>query len=130
MSKRQSGGGGLMVWGAFSCQGKTDLCFVEGIMDSEKYCVVLEAYLLLFGANEMLDSWVYQQDNAPIHKLAHTMQWLGAHNIPCLKWPSKSPNLNPIENLWGILVRDVYDNGRRQFLTKDHLRLEIVTAWN
>ena len=45
-SKHQSGGGGVMVCGAFSCQGKTDLCFLEGKIDLTKYCKVLEDYLL------------------------------------------------------------------------------------
>ena len=38
MAKQQSGGGGLMVWAAFSCQGKTQLCFMEGTMNTIKYC--------------------------------------------------------------------------------------------
>ena len=129
LSKRQSGGGGLMVWGGFSVQGTTDLCFLEGRINSTKYCTVLENYLLPYGHNVMLDNWVFQQDNAPIHVSTKTRNWMEVHDIKLMDWPSKSPDLNPMENMWGLLVRDVYDNGRHQFVRKEDLRQELVAAW-
>ena len=46
-----------------------------------------------------------------------------------MDWPSLSPSLNPIENLWGLLVRKVYKNGK-QFQTKDQLKDAIVKSWD
>ena len=37
-----------------------------------------------------------------------------------MTWPANSPDLNPIENLWAILKRRIYANGR-QFHTKNEL---------
>ncbi len=34
-------GGSVMVWGAFSSNGKAELAFVDGCMDSLKYQVIL-----------------------------------------------------------------------------------------
>ena len=48
--------------------------------------------------------------------------------IDCLKWPANSPDLSPIENLWGVLARAVYKNGR-QFKKKDELRKCVFEAW-
>jgi len=45
-----------------------------------------------------------------------------------MDWPARSPDLNPIENLWGILVRKVYRNNR-QFETVAELKTAIEAAW-
>ena len=39
-----------------------------------------------------------------------------------------SPDLNPIENLWGIVARDVYAYGR-QFSSVDELKRQIQCSW-
>lgn len=44
-------------------------------------------------------------------------------------WPAKSSDLNIIENLWSILARNVYENGR-QFQNTEELKVAIVEAWN
>jgi hypothetical protein len=45
-----------------------------------------------------------------------------------IPWPSLSPDLNPIENLWGLLARKVYANGR-QFHTIAELKTAITQSW-
>jgi hypothetical protein len=48
--------------------------------------------------------------------------------IRVLSWPSLSPDLNIIENVWGILTRRVYRNGR-QFNTINELKTAISEEW-
>ena len=44
-----------------------------------------------------------------------------------MQWPAGSPDLNPIENQWIILKRNIYSCGR-QYVSKDDLWDAILTA--
>jgi len=128
-SKRQGGGGSVMIWAGFSSGGTTRLAFLQGKQDSAKYCSTLNDYLLPVAANIGGEAWILQQDNAPIHTSRHTKEWLEANNVRVLPWPARSPDLNPIENVWGWLVRRVYRNGRSYANARD-LKASIQLAWN
>ena len=61
------------------------------------------------------------QDKASIHTSQETRGWFNEQNILVLPHPAKSPNLNPIENLWVIGARRVYAKGR-QFGGRESLK--------
>lgn len=65
--------------------------------------------------DELMDQYlVLFQDNISIHKSASTSDWLSINNIKTLDIATKSSDLNPIENLWRISIRQVYAE-RKQF---------------
>lgn len=73
-------------------------------------------------------TWVFQQDNAPIHTSSQSRYWLSEKSIRTLPWPARSLDLNIIEKVWGLLARRVYLRGR-QFDSLDELEQEVRSAW-
>ena len=127
-SKRQFGGGSVMVWAGISFNGNTDIAFLTPKMNSEDYQGVLETHLLPVFRETCGVNGTFQQDNAPIHNSASTKSWLSKNFIETMLWPSRSPDVSPIENCWGILARKVYENGR-QFSSKSELEKVISSEW-
>lgn len=125
MSRRAFGGGSLMVWGAFVGGRLFDLVVCEHTLDSKKYIDVLEKSLV----SSMCNGLTFMHDGASAHRSKMTSSWLQKKKIPTIKWPANSPDLNPIENVWGILTRAVFANGR-QFKNKVELREEVLKQWS
>ena len=127
-SCRQQGGKSVMVWGAISYYGVSDLVFIKQKQDSKLYCSVLEENLIPFAETYVGETYILQQDNAATHTSRYTNSWLDGNDVYTLQWPAKSPDLNPIENIWGILAREVYRN-QRQFANVEDLEECISDTW-
>ena len=70
------------------------------------------------------------QDNDPKHTSVLTQDWLRTHvpeYITPEQWAPRSPDLNPIENIWALVARQV---SLRQPKTVDALKRAVRAAWN
>jgi len=116
----------IFAWGGFCAKGTTTLFCFQQIMDGKFYVKILEEHL--GECNKMLGKkWRFQQDNDPKHTSRVAKAFL-ADNVPeVMDWPSCSPDLNPIENLWAIVKGNVE---KRMPQNLDDLEKFLTEEWN
>lgn len=125
-NKRQNRGPGLMYWGMCLPSGKVFLKEIMGRQNSESYRSLLKDYAVPLINQFYGTSWTLQQDNCSIHVSKFMMEYYNEANISLLDWPSRSPDLNIMENIWKMLSDHVYDG--LQPRNKVELRLKIYEA--
>ena len=116
----------LFAWGGFCINGKTSLyCFSE-IMDAAFYVDILRRQLPEI--EDLLgNEWRFQQDNDAKHTSRLAKNFLRDNMPEIIDWPSNSPDLNPIENLWSIVKRNVE---RKMPKNISDLRRFMVEEWD
>lgn len=121
--------GGLMVWGAISKDGGLRLICMEGSITAEAYTDMLENDFFDEVKDSLPDNFIWMHDNAPPHVALRTKGYLERKGITTMEWPPMSPDLNPIENIWSILQKEVYKK-KKAYKNTTELWEAIKSAWH
>ncbi|GFT46274.1 transposable element Tcb2 transposase [Trichonephila clavipes] len=98
----------IMVWTGIMINGRTRLHVVaNGTMTGQRYIdEVLPPHVRLF-RGAVGDKFVFMDDNATCHRTLAVQDCLDSEGIQHLLWPARFPDINPIENVWDALRRQV-----------------------
>ncbi len=99
------GGGGVMVWAGVCYGQRTQVHFIEGILNAHRYRdEILRPIVVPFIPDHHL---MLQHDYARPNVARICTQFLEAENIPVLAWPAYLPDMSPIEHVWDALDRRI-----------------------
>ncbi len=116
----------VMIWGAMSSAGVGPLCFLKTNVTAPVYQEILEHFMLpsadqLFKDADFISSRIWHLPTLPkAPKVGLNYQ------VGVLDWPANSPDLNPIEKLWGIVKRTMRN---KRPTNADELKATVKETW-
>ncbi|GFV30998.1 transposable element Tc3 transposase [Trichonephila clavipes] len=119
-----------MVWAGIIINGRTRLHAVaNGTMTGQRYIdeVLLPHVRLFRGA--VGDKFVFMDGNPTCHRTLTIQDCLDSEGIQRLVWQARSRDLNPIENVWDSLGRQVA-GGNYPPTNKNTLIRALTVEWD
>ena len=116
---------GLMVWAAMKGSGAISLRRCPHRLNAAGYQAILASARPFISTRFVfvqkiqhlnafycfrVSGWRFQHDGAPPHRALTTQAWLRRHKVRVLNggfWPPMSPDLNPIEHIWPLVLRNL-----------------------
>ncbi len=117
----------VMIWAACHLLVLVHCVFLKSTVNAAIYQEIFRAlpcFLLLTSFMEMLISFPAGLATCP--HCQRDQSWFNDHGVTVLDWPANSPDLNPIENLSGIVkrkMRDIRPNNA------DELKAIVKESW-
>lgn len=125
-NKRQQGGVNVQVWGMLTPNHYLMVFKLDQRSKSKDYIKFLSSTVKPILDASFDEDYILQQDNASIHVSSDSLGWMDRVGLTTMGWPSKSPDMNIIENCWHMIAARVYDC--HQHSNKDELWAAIQAA--
>uniref|UniRef100_V5I9M2 Transposable element Tcb1 transposase n=1 Tax=Anoplophora glabripennis TaxID=217634 RepID=V5I9M2_ANOGL len=104
--RARSGRFSVPTWAWISDAGPGVIWRVEGNLTGLQYRTILSD-IMVPSVSVFHREFIFQHDNSPVHTSAVVRAFMEQNNINVLPWPAKSPDLNPNENLWASVMRQL-----------------------
>ena len=120
---RQCKGGGVLVWLMVMPNDLIAYKIIHNNLKSDGYLQILQEIVVpILKLNFSKNIW-YQDDNCAVHRARKIKEFMLTTGIHTLEWPSKSPDINIVEDIWHLISSRVYDGP--QFEKKSDLIAKI-----
>ena len=121
----------IHVWDAWSSMGTFPLIVFNQNLTGHLYSKILEWGLLAQADALHAGDWVLLQDNDPKHTSKVVKSWM-EENMPgkLMDWPIQSPDMNPIENLFGWMKGRLNRLPHKRPKTIKELKSKLNSLWD
>ncbi len=100
----------VQVWGGISKRGATKIVLFKANMTATRYTQILDASLIPFVTSAFPDGHRLYQDNDPKHTSSWAQWYFEEKNVNWWRTPPESPDINPIELVWGSMKEAIRNN--------------------
>lgn len=115
------------VWARISARGATSVVIFTGVLTATRYTDILEVALIPFIEEQYPEQHRFQLDNDPKHTSRWSQNFFEEKSINWWRTPPSSPDLNPIENVWGSMKN--YSRTHAKPKSTEELRAGIKAFW-
>lgn len=119
----------LMIWGGIGPNGfRTPLLYFDGHVNSATYIKALKENFIFENIESIFGRrYIWQQDGASPHRSSETLQFLNTKIPIIFDWPAYSPDLSPIEQVWGYMKKKI---SGKKYQNEKELYENLSQIWN
>lgn len=118
-------GAKIHCWGGISARGALKLEIFEENLNAEAYIQILRRKLPEI-QRLYPEGWQWQQDGSGVHRAGIANNFIAQEVPKKIEWPPYSPDISPIENIWGWLKGKVAKDCPKNV---EALKKSIRTHW-